>query len=366
MNKDVATWTVQYLQIMDDEGNVANEQELPPLSPDDVRTMYWHMVRGRALDRKMLAMQRQGRLGTFASIEGQEACQAGSATQLREQDWMTVAFRENVAYLIRGVTPLQILTYWGGDERGSAMDAKQRTLPVAIPIASQCVHAVGLAYASKYFERDEITLTYFGDGATSEGEFHEALNLAADLHVPVIFFCQNNQYAISVPRSKQSHSRTLAQKAIAYDIPTIQVDGNDVFAVWKATNDAIARAKRGEGPSFIEAVTYRLGNHTTSDDYKHYRTEEEVATWRKKDPIDRLRKFMERRGWWNAEQEQGAWKHAEELVEAAVKEYEAIKPQPPGDIFDYTFATLPPLLAEQKNEALGIKTATQADKQVPQ
>lgn len=351
MITDVASWTIQHIQVLDDEGN-ADESLLPPLSPDEVRTMYWHMIVGRALDRKMIAMQRQGRLGTFASTEGQEACQAGSAIQLRKQDWMAIAFRESVACMLRGIPPVQILRYWGGDERGSVVDADQRTLPVSIPIASQCVHAVGLAYASKLQQRDEVTLVYFGDGATSEGEFHEALNIGADLQVPVIFFCQNNQYAISVPRSKQSHSRTLAQKAVAYDIPTVQVDGNDVFAVWKATNDAIARAKRGEGPSFIEAVTYRLGNHTTSDDYKHYRSEEEVAAWRKKDPVDRLRKFMEKRGWWNQEHEHGAWKHAEEIIEQAVKDYEATPPQEPGEMFDYTYATLPPLLKEQKEAHL--------------
>ncbi len=352
MIKDIATWTVQYLQIMDEEGNVANDSELPQLSPDDIRTMYWHMLMGRTLDRKMIALQRQGRLGTFASTEGQEACQAGSAVQLKKTDWMTVAFRENVAYMIRGIPPVQILRFWGGDERGSQMAPDQRTLPVAIPIGSQCLHAVGIAFASKYWKRDEIALTYFGDGGTSEGEFHEALNLASDMQVPVVFFCQNNQYAISVPRSKQTHSLTLAQKAIAYDIPTIQIDGNDVFAVWKATNDAIARARSGGGPSFIEAVTYRLGNHTTSDDYKHYRTEEEVAMWRKRDPVDRLRKFMEKRGMWNAEQELGAQKHADQIVEDAVAEYEQTPPQVASDIFDYTFAKTNPILEEQKQEHL--------------
>ncbi len=352
MNKEIGTWTVNYLQVMDEDGRVANESEMPPLSADEIRTLYWHMLLARALDRKMIALQRQGRIGTFASIEGQEACQAGSASQLRKQDWMTIAFRETVACLIRGIPPVQILRYWGGDERGSIMAADQRTLPVSIPIGSQCVHAVGIAYASKLLKRDEVTLTYFGDGATSEGEFHEALNLAADYQVPVVFFCQNNQYAISVPRSKQSHSRTLAQKAIAYDIPTIQIDGNDVFAVWRATKDAIDRAQHGGGPSFIEAVTYRLGNHTTSDDYKHYRSEDEVAVWRKRDPIDRLRKFMEQSKYWSAENEVDAWKHAEQIVESAIAEYEATPPQDPSDIFNYTYAKLPPHLEAQRKEHL--------------
>lgn len=351
MIKDVASFTVQYIQVMDNEGN-ADDSLLPQLSADEIRTMYWHMIRGRALDRKMLALQRQGRLGTFASVEGQEACQAGSAIQLRKEDWMTIAFRENVACMIRGIPPLQLLLFWGGDERGSKMAPDQKTFPVAIPIGSQCTHAVGLAFASKFHGKDEVALTFFGDGGTSEGEFHEALNLAADYQVPVIFFCQNNQYAISVPRSKQSHSRTLAQKAIAYDIPTVQVDGNDVFAVYRATKEAIERARKGGGPSFIEAITYRLGNHTTSDDYKHYRAEEEVVEWRKKDPLDRLRKFMEKRGMWNAEMEKGAWTHAEQIIEDAVKEYENTPPQAPGDIFDYLYEKIPPLLKEQRDAAL--------------
>ncbi len=351
MIKDIATYTVQYVQVMDDEGN-ADDTLLPPLSADEIRTMYWHMICGRALDRKMLALQRQGRLGTFASVEGQEACQAGSAIQLRKTDWMTIAFRETVACIIRGIPMQQLLQYWGGDERGSKMAEDQRTLPVAIPIGSQCLHAVGLAFASKYYNRDEVALAYFGDGATSEGEFHEALNLASDYTVPVVFFCQNNQYAISVPRSRQTKAKTLAQKAIAYEIPTVQIDGNDVFAVYRVTKEAIERARRGEGPSFIEAVTYRLGNHTTSDDYKHYRTEDEVAVWRKKDPVDRLRKFMEKRGMWNAEMESGAWAHTEQIIEEAVQKYETATPQDPADIFDYTFAKLNPILEEQKRNAL--------------
>lgn len=353
MIRDVAEFHVQLISYMDNEGN-ADRSQLPPLSDDEIRTMYWHMICGRALDRKMIALQRQGRLGTFASTEGQEACQAGSAIQLRKQDWMTIAFRENVACLVRGMPMLQILQYWGGDERGSKFADDQRTLPVSIPVGSQPLHATGLGWASKYFGRDEVALTYFGDGATSEGEFHEAMNLAAEFQTPTIFFCQNNQYAISVPRTRQSHSQTIAQKAFAYGMPGVQVDGNDVFAVYAATKDAIDRARSGGGPTLIEAVTYRLGNHTTSDDYKHYRTEAEVAEWRKKDPVDRLRKFMEKNSLWNADNEAGAWKHAEQLVEEAVSQYEKVTPQDPADLFDYLFASLPPLHQKQKDEFLAL------------
>ncbi len=351
MRKDVAHFDIPYVQLLDEEGNP--QGDLPQLSDDDIRTLYWYMVLGRALDRKMLTLQRQGRIGTFASTEGQEACQAGSAFQLRKEDWMVIAFRENVACLVRGIPMLSIIQYWGGDERGSKVADDQRTLPVAIPVGSQPTHAVGLAYAERYRHKtDNVSLVYFGDGATSEGEFHEALNLSGVYQTPTIFFCQDNQYAISVPREHQTHAATLAQKAVAYGIPGVQVDGNDVLAVYQVTKDAIERARKGEGPTLIEAITYRLGNHTTSDDYKHYRKEAEVEQWRKKDPVDRLRKFMEKRGIWNAEHEEGAWKHATELVEQAVDEYEKLAPQPPEMLFDYLYEELPPLIARQKEAFL--------------
>lgn len=351
MRRDVAHFDIPYLQVMDNEGN-ADDSLLPKLSADDIRTMYWYMVLGRALDRKMLTLQRQGRLGTFASTEGQEACQAGSAIQLRKDDWMAIAFRENVACLIRGIPPLQILQYWGGDERGSRFADDQRTLPVSIPVGSQPLHAVGLGFASQYHKNDEVAIAYFGDGATSEGEFYEALNLAGVYQTPTVFFCQDNQYAISVPRERQTHATTLAQKAVACGIPGIQVDGNDVFAVYLATQEAIERARKGEGPTFIEAITYRLGNHTTSDDYKHYRKEEEVAEWRKKDPVPRLKAFMEKRGMWDDEHEQGAWQHADEIVEHSVKEFEQLGAPDPAEFFDYLYAELPPLIAKQREQFL--------------
>lgn len=349
MIKDVAEFKVQYVQVMDDEGN-AKDEEVPELSHDEIRTMYWYMVLGRALDRKMLTLQRQGRLGTFASTEGQEACQVGSASQLRKEDWMVIAFRENVACLVRGIPMVKMLQYWGGDERGSLVAEDQRTLPVSIPVGSQPLHAVGLGFSERHKGTDNVSLVYFGDGATSEGEFHEAMNLGSLFATPTVFFCQDNQYAISVPREKQSHSSTLAQKAIAYGMPGVQVDGNDVFAVYKVTKDAIERARRGEGPTLIEAVTYRLGNHTTSDDYKHYRQEEEVEQWRKKDPVDRLRKFMQRKGFWSDKDEEEAWNHAKELVEESVAEYEALDDPAPEEFFDHLYEKLPLLIEEQKAE----------------
>lgn len=343
---------IDYLQVLDNEGNVINDEYMPELDTDTIRTMYWYMILARALDRKMLTMQRQGRLGTFASIEGQEACQAGPVMQLKKTDWLVQAFRENVACLVREIPMLNILQYWGGDERGSKVADDQRTLPVSIPVGSQPLHAVGLGYAAQIQGKDEVAMVYFGDGATSEGEFHEAMNLAGVYQTPTILICQNNQYAISVPREHQTHSQTIAQKAIGYGIPGIQVDGNDAFAMYSAAQAAIARARAGKGPTLIEAVTYRLGNHTTSDDYKKYRQEEEVEEWRKKDPIDRLRKYMINNDLWDDEHEQGALDHAKEIVEQAVKEYEESDPMPPEELFDYLYAELPPLLMRQREEFL--------------
>ena len=340
---------IDWLQVMDDEGN-ADEEQLPNLSKDEVRTIYWYMILSRQLDRKMLTLQRQGRLGTFASTEGQEACQVGPVIQLKKSDWMVQAFRENIGCLVRDIPMIKILQYWGGDERGSKVSEDQKTLPVSIPVGSQPLHAVGLGYAAKLRESDDVAMVFFGDGATSEGEFHEAMNLAGVYQTPTIFICQNNQYAISVPREKQTHSKSIAQKGVAYGIPAVQVDGNDAFAMYNAAKQAIERARSGGGPTLIEAVTYRLGNHTTSDDYKHYRSEEEVEAWRKKDPVDRLRKFMEQRDWWDEEHETGAWEHAKELVEEAVSEYENLEPQKPEELFDYLYEELPPLLKKQRDE----------------
>ncbi len=344
-------FSIECLQILTEEGET-DDSRLPALSVDQIRTMYWYMLLGRALDKKMLSLQRQGRLGTFASTEGQEACQVASAIQLRKEDWMVVAFRENVANLVRGVPIVRILQYWGGDERGSANDEGMRNLPVSIPVGSQALHAVGLSFAEKYKGTDNISIAYFGDGATSEGEFHEAMNLAGVFQTPTVFLCQNNQYAISVPVRNQTHSQTIAQKAIAYGIKGVQADGNDVFAVYKAVQEAIIRAREKKEPTLIELVTYRLGNHTTSDDYKHYRSEEEVNEWRKKDPIDRLRKFMQRKGMWSDYDEQAANEHAKKIISEAVEEYEQLTPQNPEDLFDYLYEELPPVIRKQKEEFL--------------
>src|ERR687897_445591 len=286
---------VEHLSILDADGNLDAALE-PDLAPDLLQRLYRGMVLGRRLDERMVRLQRQGRVGTFAPIKGQEASQIGSVATLRSQDWMVPSFRETAAMLWRGWPIEKMLMFFAGCIEGSSPPPDVNDLPVCIPVATQVPHAVGLAYAAQYRDDDVVVMSYFGDGATSEGDFHEACNFAGVWHVPVVFVCQNNQWAISVPLKKQPHSRTIAQKALAYGFPGIQIDGNDLLAVYAATREAVARARAGEGPTLIECVTYRLGGDTTADDPTKDRPDHEVKAWEKKDPLTRLVPYLERKG----------------------------------------------------------------------
>src|SRR5258705_3422652 len=282
------------LSILDSDGLLDAKLE-PKLAPDDLKRLYRGMVLGRRLDERMLKLQRQGRIGTFAPIRGQEAAQIGTVFTLETRDWMVPSFRETAAMLWRGWPIERILAFYAGRLEGGQPGPEQRDLPVTIPVATQLPHAVGLAYGIQYRGEDSVVMVYFGDGATSEGDFHEAANFAGVWHGPVVFVCQNNQWAISVPLKKQTNSRTIAQKATAYGFPGIQVDGNDVLAVYAASREAVDRARAGEGPTLIECVTYRLGMHTTADDPTKYRSDLEVAMWEQKDPLTRFRAYLEKR-----------------------------------------------------------------------
>src|SRR5437667_1036593 len=285
---------VEYLSILDSDGNLDAALE-PKLAPGELRSLHRAMVLARRFDERMVRLQRQGRIGTFAPIKGQEASQLGSVVTLRATDWMVPSFRETAAMIWRGWPIEKILLFFAGYVEGGRPAPDQRDLPITIPVATQLPHAVGLAYAAQYRGDDAVVIAYFGDGATSEGDFHEALNFAGVWHVPVVFVCQNNQWAISVPLKKQTHSKTIAQKALAYGLPGIQVDGNDVLAVYAAAREAVERARAGEGPTLIESVTYRLGVHTTADDPTKYRTQEEVTAWEQKDPLTRFRAYLEKK-----------------------------------------------------------------------
>lgn len=340
-----------YMQIIDKDGN-ADETLDPKLPKDLLLKMYIYMVLTRVFDQKCLNMQRQGRVLTYAPSLGQEAAQIGSVSALEEKDWMVPSFREHGSYLYRGMPMKDLMIYWMGSELGMKIPEGQNNFTVSIPIGTQAIHAVGMAWASKLNKDGAVAIGYFGDGATSEGEFHEALNFAGVFKTPCILFCQNNQWAISVPRKKQTASKTIAQKALGYNVPGIVVDGNDVLAVYKATKEAVDRARKGEGATLIEALTYRRGPHTTSDDPKKYRPDEEVKEWEGKDPIKRFKIYLQRNGHLTDELEKKIMDRATSEVEKAVAEAEAMKVDDPEEMFKYNKKNIDPYLEEQKNELM--------------
>jgi pyruvate dehydrogenase E1 component alpha subunit len=342
---------VPFVQILGPDG-MANPTEVVELGlkPHDFKTLYRWMVAARLFDERALALQRQGRLGTYAPLLGQEAAQVGSAYALTPEDWLFPSYREHAALAMRGQGWLQLLMYWGGSEEGNRIPEGVKNFMVCVPIATQILHAVGAAWAAKLKGEKSCALVYFGDGATSEGDFHEGLNFAGVFKVPVVFFCQNNQYAISVPRTKQTASETIAQKAIAYGFEGVQVDGNDVFAVYKVTKEALEKARAGGGPTLIEAVTYRLTHHTTADDWTRYRPAEEVEMWKQKDPIKRLRLYLEKQGLWSEADEAQLIEELKAEIAQAVSQYEALPKRPVEDIFQYMYAEMPWNLKEQLQE----------------
>ena len=335
---------VEHLSILDSEGNLDTALE-PKLADTELRSLYRAMLLGRRLDERMVRLQRQGRIGTFAPTKGQEAAQIGSIFTLRPTDWMVPSFRETAAMIWRGWPIEKLLLFFAGHLEGGQPAPDQHDLPIAIPVSTQLPHAVGLAYAAQYRGDDAVVMAYFGDGATSEGDFHEAMNFAGVWHVPVIFVCQNNQWAISVPLKKQTHSRTIAQKALAYGLPGIQVDGNDVLAVYAAAREAVDRARAGDGPTLIECVTYRLGVHTTADDPTKYRSDAEVAMWEQKDPLTRFKAYLEKRNLL----EEGLDQRVDEEIAEAIRRFEATPPADPLVMFDHVYAGLPPDLAAQRD-----------------
>jgi pyruvate dehydrogenase E1 component alpha subunit len=346
--KKVFETRVDCLQILAPDGSVDSELE-PEISDDELDQIYRYMVLTRVFDSKALKLQREGRLLTYAPSLGQEAAQVASAYALSPDDWMIPSYREHGAYITRGM-PLELLyEYWMGFEDGCRIPDDHNDFVIAIPVGSQSLHAVGIAWAAKIKNHKIATMVYFGDGATSEGDVHEAMNFAGVFNTPTIFFCQNNQYAISMPRHRQCAAETLAQKAQAYGFEGIQVDGNDVLAVYHATTSALKKAKSDGGPSFIEAITYRLGAHTTSDDPKRYRSEEEVQRWQALDPLKRFRKYLEQRSIWNIEYEEEVESEAKEKVEEAVRRAEAHTAEPES-MFQYVYEQMTPNLAEQLEE----------------
>lgn len=333
-------------QILDPEGNVVKPDLMPKWSDEKLREIYATMVFVRQADFKLVNLQRQGRSGSYASIEGQEAAQIGSGLALEKTDWVFPSFREFAIQYFHGVPLEKIYLYWMGNEMGSFHDA--HVAPVSIPVGTHPLHAVGFAWALKLQKKSEITVSYFGDGATSTGDCYEAMNFAGVFKAPTVFLCQNNQWAISVPRKKQTAAETLAQKAVACGFPGVQIDGNDIFAMYVETAKAVARARAGEGPTFIEAVTYRFANHTTSDDALKYRSREEVDFWRKRDPLLRMKLYLQKKNLWSEEWEAKLEEEGREKILAAAKVAEETPKPSPNEIFDYMYEKLTPALEEQK------------------
>jgi len=336
-------------QILTPDGQLLGE---PPFGLDETRRLYRAMVAARLYDRKGSALQRQGRLATYAPFEGQEAAQIGSAAALRSDDWMVATYRDAAAMWFHGYPWALLLLGRMGDERGGSPPEGVPILPPSITVGAHMLHAVGLAWAATLQAQDRLAITYFGDGATSEGDFHEAMNFAGVYRAPVVFLCENNLYAISLRRDRQTASETIATKAVGYGMPGVLVDGNDLFAVYRATAAAVSRARSGGGPTLIEALTYRLGPHTTADDPGRYRDPEEEAEWRSRDPLARIRRFLAQQGAWDDAWQQEIEREESSGIEAAVAAAEALPLQGPEEIFEAMFAEMTQQLREQQRELL--------------
>ncbi len=337
------------LRIIDNEGEVLDSQLMPDLDNETIIKAYKSMLFARTADEMAVSYQRQGRMYTYPPINGQEAIQIAAGLIIRKDDWLAPAFREMAIMLAKDVTLKEIFLYYMGNEQGSNFSKANHVLPICVPIGSQLLHATGIAYSIKYQHKDEVAFTFVGDGGTSEGDFSEALNFAGVWKVPVIFTIQNNQYAISVPVKSQTKSVNLAVKALAFGLPGIKVDGNDFFAMYVAYREAFKNAQAGDGATLIEALTYRKGAHTTSDDPTKYRTKEEEQEWDKTDPLRRLKKYMDKNNIWKEDEEKLIEEYKLE-VDKQFSEAENFAPYQLEDIFNYMYTDMPDILKKQKTD----------------
>ncbi|MBA3563129.1 MAG: pyruvate dehydrogenase (acetyl-transferring) E1 component subunit alpha [Gammaproteobacteria bacterium] len=350
--KTVATFEIKHSQFLKPDGTIAGSLPAFAQQPEELVRMYEMMSLTRIFDTKSINLQRTGKLGTYASCLGHEAAHVGIGAAMREEDCFAPMYREYGAQFWRGVQMHEVLLYWGGDERGNNFSGPKHDFAWCVPIATQCIHAAGAAMAFKLRGEKRCAVTVCGDGGTSEGIFYEALNLAGVGKLPYVNVIVNNGWAISVPLELQTASETLAQKAIAAGVPGVQVDGNDVIAVRHAVEQALERARSGDGPSVIEALTYRLSDHTTADDAARYRRAEEVEEARKLEPLLRLRKYLTGLGVWDDSKEEALIDHCNTKVEAAVEEYLNTPKPPVESMFDYMYETLPEAMREQRETAI--------------
>lgn len=343
--EEVFSGSIQRIDVLDSENT---EEEAPELNEEELVWLYKKMMVARKFDEKAFSLQRRGEISTYAPHKGQEAAQVGAMFALDEEDWMVPSFRETAAFIARGAPLDKIFRRWMGDANGQKGLRELNTLPVAIPVGTQNLHTAGLGMAMEKRDHDNAVLGFTGDGSTSQGDFHESLNFAGVFNAHSIFFVQNNQYAISMPREKQTKSETIAQKAIGYGINGIQVDGNDILAVIKGVQESLEKARNGE-PVLIEAMTYRLEDHTTSDDSTRYRDEEEVEKWKDKDPLKRFKEYLKQQGVWNEELEDFEEKAKEKIDQAAEKAMEMDDPEF-DELFDYVYEEMPDLLKKEKKQ----------------
>jgi pyruvate dehydrogenase E1 component alpha subunit len=348
MLKRVFEGSIDYLQVMNEQGSIDQANFPQGLTDQKITEMYKYMLLARAVDAKMLSLQRQGRAATYAPLIGEEATQIGSAFAFRNQDVFVPNFRQHGVFLVRKFPLENFFIYWKGYEDGGKIPENFNGTAVAVPVATQLPHAAGIAFALKHTNKDAAVIAYVGDGGTSEGDFYEALNFAGVWKAPLVVIIENNQWAISVPRGRQTAAQTLAQKAIAAGIRGMQVDGNDVIAVYKAASEAIANAR--SGPTLIECITYRMSMHTTADDPTKYRSDEEVQEWQKRDPIARVKAYLMKKGFWSEELEKQTMDEQLKMIDEAVEKAEEFKPDPRG-MFENVYSFMPETLEEELDAA---------------
>ncbi len=356
MARTVAAFKVDHYQFLKPDGELVDSQQVPALARDYNRLteLYQLMVLTRAFDKKAVALQRTGKLGTYASSLGHEAAHVAIGAAMRDEDCFAPMYREYGAQFYRGVKMSEVLLYWGGDERGNDFSGPRHDFAWCVPIATQCLHAAGAALAYKLKGEARVAVSVVGDGGSSKGDFLEAINAASAWKLPLVLVIINNQWAISVPRSKQNTAATLAQKGIAGGLPSIQVDGNDLIASLWAMEKAVAAAREGRGASVIELMTYRLSDHTTADDARRYRPQTEVDDAWQKEPIARLRSYLIKQGAWDEARDQELLAECTQFVQQAADEYSdmvSTNPQPVTAMFDYMYATLPHDLVAQRAES---------------
>ncbi|SIT03165.1 pyruvate dehydrogenase (acetyl-transferring) E1 component subunit alpha [Alicyclobacillus vulcanalis] len=350
----VARFEIPYVQVVDENGKVVNPDLVPDLSDDDLRELMKRMVFTRIWDQRAIRLSRQGRLGFYAPVSGQEASMIGSEFATQKDDFLLPGYRDIPQLYFHGYPLPQLFLYSRGHQLGGKVPEGVHCMVPQIIIGAQIVQAAGVGLAFKLRGEKRVAVTYTGDGGTSQGDFYEGMNFAGAMSLPVVFFVQNNQYAISVPRELQTRAQTLAQKAIAAGIPGIQVDGMDVLAVYHVMREALERARNGEGPTMIEAVTFRYGPHTMSgDDPTRYRTKDVQEEWEKKDPLIRFRKYLEEKGLWSEEEEQAYIEEAKEIVNNALKEADAAEKMTIPGLIDSMFEELTPALKRQRAEFAG-------------